>query len=70
MDAKRLQQALLHLELLDDRLLHKVRPRHSYSMGRMTQQQIEDRLKDLADYTVELKDTVREILGALSPPTR
>jgi hypothetical protein len=68
MDPNRLKEAFLRLEALDQRLTHKVRPRASTSMVSPSSEQMETRLRDLADYTVELKEIVRELLLAFARP--
>lgn len=70
MDPRRLKEAYAHLESLDERLTHKVRPRSRGSMVATTPDQVEAQLRDLAAYTLELKDVVRELFLAIAakPP--
>lgn len=68
MDLKRLKKAYDSLDLLDDRLAYKLRPGRS-SLSRATPEQLEERLKHLSEFTLELKDLLREvILAAASRP--
>lgn len=65
MDPEKLKEAYERLDLLDDRLTHKVRPRAG-AIHRPTQDQIADHLKDVANYTVELKEIMRELFEAIA----
>lgn len=69
MDPNRLKEAYQRLELLEERLGYKVRPRrgglHSAGLD-----EVEQKVKDLAEYTIELKDIVREFLLAFSRPPK
>ena len=69
MDPQRLKDAYEKLQLLDDRLTYKVRPR-SGGLSRPTPEQVEASLRDLATYTVELKEVVQELFLAIAgrPP--
>ncbi len=61
MDPNRLKEAFQRLEALDERLTYKIRPRAG-SMVSPTADQVDDKLKDLATYTIELKDILRELM--------
>ncbi len=65
MDPKRLKEAYQQLESLDDRLSHKIRPRSSFSSS-PGMDQIDAKLKDLASFTLELKDILREFMLAFA----
>jgi hypothetical protein len=65
-DAQRFKEAYERLEILDDRLSHKIRPRASGSLMRGTPEQHEEQLRDLAAYTLELKEVVKELFLAIS----
>ena len=73
MDPKRLKQAFQKLESLDDRMTYKLR-RSSGSLSRLTVEQLEERHRDLAEYTLELKDILRDTIVALGsrakPPSK
>jgi hypothetical protein len=65
MDPQRLKDAYQKLQLLDERLTFKVRPR-SGSLSRPTPEQMDQSLRDLASYTVELKEVVQELFLAIA----
>ena len=65
MDPKRLKEAYRKLEDLDERLSYKVRPRRD-SLISPSPEQLDARLRDLAQYTMELKDAVHEFLLAFA----
>ncbi|MEM9554898.1 MAG: hypothetical protein AAGC60_11610 [Acidobacteriota bacterium] len=74
MDAQRLKEAYQRLEALDDRLTYKIRPRQSFTQA--SPEQLNAQLTDLANYTLELKDILREFMLAFArrkqsgpPPT-
>ncbi len=67
MDPRRLKAAYDQLELLDERLTHKVRPRSGGgSMVRPSADQLEAKMRDIAEYTVELKTIVHELIVAIA----
>ena len=70
MDPQRLKDAYQKLQTLDDRMTHKVRPRTGGSLTRPSSEQLEQSLRDLASYTVELKEVVQELILAIAskPP--
>jgi hypothetical protein len=67
MDPNRLKQAYAKLRALDERLTYKVRPRSGGTglLARPTADQLEEKVRDLADYTLELKDVVQELILAI-----
>ncbi len=65
MDPQRLKEAYQRLEALDERLSYKIRPRRS-SMVSPSIDQVDDKLRDLAGYTLELKDILREFMLAFA----
>ena len=67
MNVGKLQEVALRLESLDERLTHRVRPRQAANMGRLTGDLLESRVRDVSDYTVELKEIVRDLVTALAP---
>ena len=70
MDPQRLKDAYTKLQSLDERMTHKVRPRAGGSMTRPSAEQLEQSLRELAGYTVELKEVVQELFLAIaSKPT-
>lgn len=67
MDPNRLKEAYQKLEALDERLSYKIRPR-SGSMITTTVEQVDAKLRDLASFTLELKDILREFMLAFAKP--
>lgn len=61
MDPLKMKEAYQRLEVLDERLSYKVRP-SSHSMVQPTPDQINTKLKDLAEYTLELKEILRDFM--------
>ncbi len=70
MDAQRLKDAYQKLQLLDERLTYKVRPKSSGSLNRPTVEQLEQSLRDLSTYTIELKEVVQELFLAIAGKPR
>jgi len=64
MNAEKLKEVHLRLEALDDRLGHRIRARGGAS--RATLEQVEDKLRDVAEYASELRDLVRDFLLAFA----
>lgn len=60
MDPQRLKQAYQQLESLEERLSYKVRPRPTSITPSVDQ--VDAKVKDLANFTLELKDIVREFM--------
>lgn len=61
MDPKRLKEAYQQLETLEDRLAYKIRPRSSM-VSSPTTEQLDKKLTDIANFTLELKDILREVI--------
>ncbi len=70
MDPDRFRAAFQRLQSLDERLAHKVRPRSHTTLSRTTPEQLEGRVRDLADYTLELKGIIDDMFQAIAaaPP--
>jgi hypothetical protein len=66
MDPQRLKDAYQKLQSLDDRMTHKVRPRPGGALVRPSPEQLEQSLRELAAYTVELKEVVQELFLAIA----
>jgi hypothetical protein len=66
MDPQRLKDAYQKLQSLDERMTHKVRQRAGGGLVRPSQEQLEQSLRDLASYTVELKEVVQELFLAIA----
>jgi hypothetical protein len=63
-DPNRFKEAYARLEILDDRLTYKVR---SGAKGRgTTPEQLDQRVKDVAEFALELKDILRELMLAIA----
>lgn len=65
MDPERFREAWQRLEVLDDRLTYRVRSRNRVGAMSPSTENIDERLRDLAELTLELKDVVRELFLAL-----
>lgn len=65
MDPDRLKHAYAKLRSLDERLTYKVRPRTGGSLTRPSLDQLEEHHRALANYTVELKEVVHELILAI-----
>jgi hypothetical protein len=66
MDPQKLKEVYEQLESLDDRLGHRLRGRGG--PARASLEQIEDRVRDLAAYTSELRALVRDLVLAFAKP--
>lgn len=64
MDPQRLKDVYERLEVLDDRLGHRMRARGGPS--RATTEQLEEKVRDLAEYASELRQLVRDLIVAIS----
>ena len=64
MDPNRFKDAFAKLEVLDDRLSYKVR---RSSQNRSTEpEKLDERVRDVAEMVLELKDVVRELMLAIA----
>jgi hypothetical protein len=70
MDPDRFRTAYQRLQSLDERLTHKVRPRSHTTLSHATHEQLEGRVRDLAEYTLELKEILDDMFQAIAaaPP--
>jgi hypothetical protein len=66
MDSQKLKEVYERLELLDDRLGHRLRARPG--PARQSVEQLEDRLKEVVEYTTELRDLVRDLVLCFARP--
>jgi hypothetical protein len=64
MDPQRLKEAYQQLDLLDERLTYKIRPRSGTVSP--TADQVDAKLRDLANYTLELKDIMKQFMLAFA----
>ncbi|MDP9121346.1 MAG: hypothetical protein M3O15_08260 [Acidobacteriota bacterium] len=65
MDPQKLKDAYQKLQGLDDRLTHKVRPRPG-TLSRPSAEQLEQSIRDVSTYTIELKEVVQELFLAIA----
>jgi hypothetical protein len=65
-DPKRFKETFSRLELLDDRLTYRIRSRSVKSRQAPTLELLDERLRDVAELTLELKDVVRELMVAMA----
>jgi hypothetical protein len=65
MDPQRFKDAYDKLQYLDDRLTHKIRRRDRGSLRTPTIEGVDDALKDVGDYIVELKEIMNELFHSL-----
>ena len=70
MDPNRFKETFAKLELLEDRLSYKVRSR-SIQNRSAEPEKLDERVRDLAEMVLELKDVVRELMLSIAakPPT-
>jgi hypothetical protein len=66
MDPQRMKDAYQMLQSLDERLTHKVRPKAGGPLVRPSPEHLEQGLRDLAVYTIELKEVIQELFLALA----
>ena len=70
MDATRFKETWERLELLDQRLSHRIRPRPGGSLLRPSTEQLEVEHRELAAYTLELKEILRELFLSIGAQTK
>jgi hypothetical protein len=63
-DPNRFKETYSRLELLDDRLSYRVRSR-AQARG-TTPEQLDERMRDMAEMLLELKDVVRELMLSIA----
>jgi hypothetical protein len=66
MDPQRLKDTYQKLQSLDERMTHKVRPARGGALLRPSSEQLETAMRDLAAYTVELKEVVQELILSIA----
>jgi hypothetical protein len=64
-DPERFKEAWQRLEVLDDRLGYRVRSRNRPGASSPSMEQLDERVRDLAELTTEIKEVVRELFLAL-----
>jgi hypothetical protein len=65
MDRDKLRELVEHLDFVDDKFTHRVRHGQGASLVRLGPEELERRQRDLADYVIELKETLRQLLRLL-----
>lgn len=65
MDPKRFRDTYGRLQALDDRLTHRIRRRGRGTLRAPTLEEVDEGLRDLGEYTVELKEILRELFLAI-----
>ena len=68
MDSKRFHEAFERLQALDELHIYKVRPRAG-ALRRPNIDQIADQHKELAEYTIGLKEVLYELFESIASPT-
>ncbi len=69
MDSRRFHAALEKLQALDELSTYKVRPRAG-AMRRLNIDQLAEQHKDLAEYTIALKEILHELFQAIATPSQ
>lgn len=64
MDPERMKEAYQRLEALDERMSYKIRPKGGYLQP--SADQINGHVNDVANYVLELKDIMRELMLAFA----
>ncbi|HVS63017.1 MAG TPA: hypothetical protein VMT85_05860 [Thermoanaerobaculia bacterium] len=64
MDPKRFREAYTKLQLLDERLTYKLKPR-AMGAARASVEQVEDRVRDLSAFAIELKEILEALFVAI-----
>jgi hypothetical protein len=65
MDPQRLKSAYERLQLLDDRLSYRLRPQAG-GMMRPSADQLDERIRHLAEFSLELKEVLHEVILAFA----
>ncbi len=67
MNAEKFKEAYARLQALDDKT-YRVRPR-SGGLTRPSIEQLEEKMHELADYTIDLKEIVDDLFQAIAAPS-
>ena len=65
MNRDKLRELREHLEFVDDRYTHKLRGGHGGSLVRAGTDELESRQRDLAEYAIELKGALQQLIELL-----
>lgn len=66
MDPKRFKETYTKIELLEDRLAYRIRSRSVRARSAPGIDSLDERLRDLAEFTLDLKDCVKELMEAIA----
>ncbi len=66
MDAKIFREAQQKLQSLDERMTYRIRPRSTGYLGHLTREQLEERHRDLANFTIQLKEIMDALFQAIA----
>ena len=66
MDPNRFKEAYGRLETLDDRLTFKIRNKSVKSRSQASLESLDERVRDVAEFVLDLKDIVRELMQAIA----
>ena len=66
MDPKKLVELQSRLEYLDERWTYRIRPDTGGSMIRSSSEELDRKIRELANYTIEIKDILRELIDEAS----
>ena len=62
MDSKKLAELQSRLEYLDERWTYRIRPDTGGAMIRPSSEELDRKIRDLANYTIEIKNILRELI--------
>jgi len=66
MDPQKLKDVFDRLEALDDRLSYRLRGRTVAGSHRASPEELEERLRDVTSYVLELRELVRDLMLAIA----
>lgn len=67
MDPNKLKTAYARLQMLDDRLTYRIKPQGG-GMTRPSVDQVDEKLRYLAEFTIELKEVLHEVILSFARP--
>ena len=67
MNREKVRELKEHLDFVDDRFTHRLRSFSGASLVRLGPEEIERRQREMADYVIELKEVLRQLLHAIEP---
>jgi hypothetical protein len=65
-DPNRFKETFARLEALDDRLTYRIRQKSVKARSAATPEQLDERIRDVAEMLLDLKDIVRELMVAIA----